>query len=108
MSASDKSDPAAGGADSNAASTSADSAAAPASAATGDLFKAGVTVKDANGATIGKITQVVGDTSGQASSVVVDSGGVPINVSASSLSAQGDYLVTSQTKSDHGAKTAAQ
>jgi hypothetical protein len=63
------------------------------------LLKTGVTVKDSSGATVGKVSQVVNDSSGQPSGVVVKIGGQPVTLPASSLSANGEYLVAQQTRS---------
>lgn len=75
----------------------ADEAGAPASANAASGARAGMTVTDSSGATIGKITQV-GQTADGQSAVVIDVDGKPFTVAANTLSPSGAGMVSSMTK----------
>ena len=88
------------GSSSSAGSSSGYNARASSSGDVTSLMKPGVTVKDSAGATIGKVSQVTTDSSGQPAGVVVKMGKNPITLPASSLTAQGNALMAQQSISE--------
>ena len=86
--------------DPTAAAARADTGVALAAAEPGSraLFRTGVAVRDSTGARLGRIVQVIRGPEGRTSSVVVDVDGVPVHLSANTLTPRGGHLVADRTR----------